>query len=235
MDRLTLQALRNAMVELSESKDILKNFIRINNGVSDQVDLDFYSFILKRALFIDEASSVFDSKDILNQLLSDLFDIVRYSSLQDYRPYYLSVRSFVENFIRFLENEPLSDNHITLTLLEKFKDDFSKPLSTGDGYAFIRSEYRVSSTIIHYHRTPTNSFNDIPTITIFFRNILESPVISRTERGALYERFSRLYKIMEKCLIFNHSDQIAAAFLRRSANLTWFIGKDNSKKVFASL
>lgn len=224
MNQLSLQALNSAKNELSESSLILREYLSRKKGCSDQIDFDFYAFILKRAFFIKEISLISSYSELLDQIVSDLFDLIRYSALQDYRPYYLSLRSFAENFVRLLENKQLSDDHITLNVLEQFRKDFSVILASGDGYSFIKSEYRISSKVIHFHQGSSKNSSNIPTLTFWFRSILTNSNLSAKQRGALYNRFIRLYKIMEKCFIYKYHEEILSSFVRKNLTLTWLIG-----------
>lgn len=223
LNQLSRQALNAAKNELDEADSIIQDFSKQRDFELDQVDSDFFSFVLKKTYFIKETSKAFPDVELFDQLISDLFDVIRYADSRDYRPYYLSVRSFCENFVRLLENQPLSTNHITLSVLEQFKNDYEQILSSGDGYPFLRSEYRISSTIIHYHKIkPTKS--DFQTITKRLQNILSNPIVDPNKRGRLYERFMRLYKIMELCYIVKFPEQITMSFLRRTILLKWLIG-----------
>lgn len=224
LNLLSRQALNAAKNELDEADSIILDFSKQRDFELDQIDSDFFSFVLKKTYFIKETSKAFPDIELFDQLISDLFDVIRYAASRDYRPYYLSVRSFSENFVRLLENQPLSANHITLSVLEQFKNDYAQILSKGDGYPFLRSEYRISSTIIHYHKIrPTRS--DFQTITRRLQTILLNPIVNPNKRGRLYERFIRLYKMMELCYISKFPEQIYMSFFRRTILLEWLIGE----------
>lgn len=203
MNRLSQESLIRSKMELEESYKCVVNFSKIYDFYIQDCDISFFRYVLKKALLFKNISGTTIQKDILNQMVSDLIDLIKYTILQDRRPFYLSLRSFCENSIRLVENNPLSAEHITLNVINSFIGH-SDGILTKDDIAFLKSEYRSASTVIHFH----NEFNDLH----YYLNSLLSK--SSKDFGS-YNRFFRLYKIIETMLINTHPDMFYYSFIRR--------------------
>lgn len=202
-------------MELEHSYKYVISFSEVYGFHIQNYDKSFFRYVLKKALFFKNISGTAIQEDILNQMVSDLIDLIKYTILQDRRPFYLSLRSFCENSIRLVENNPLSNEHITLNVIESFIEH-SKGILTQDDIAFLKSEYRNSSTVIHFH-------NDSNSLNHYLKSLL-----SRSPRDfKSYDRFFRLYKILELMLINVHPDMLYYSFIRRLVVLK-YLTSDNT-------
>ncbi|MCG0630878.1 MULTISPECIES: hypothetical protein [Lactobacillaceae] len=219
MNRLSREVLIKSKVDLSESTELINKFAITHNFKITQEDADFFQFILKKTLFLKMVCLSGNQNEIRNQMVSDLIEMIKYTVLTDKRPYYLSLRSFSENYIRLLENTPFSNDHITLNVIESFFEHNTAVIDQ-TAYSFFKSEYRVASTVIHYHDTTTD-------LKQFVSTLLESS----SKDTKTYERFTRLYAILELAFINQMGETIYFSFTRRLVVLKYLL----SKKSFQSI
>lgn len=202
-------------MELEDSYKYVISFSETYDFHIQDCDKSFFKYVLKKALFLKNIYGTTAQKDILNQMVSDLIDLIKYTILQDRRPFYLSLRSFCENAIRLVENNPLSNEHITLNVINSFIEH-SRGILTQSDISFLKSEYRNASTIIHFH-------NDYNGLNYYLKSLLSK---SSKDFGS-YDRFFRLYKMLELMLINIHPDMIYYSFTRRLVVLK-YLTSDNT-------
>ncbi|MCG0908242.1 hypothetical protein [Lactiplantibacillus plantarum] len=219
MNRLSQEVLIKSKNDLSKSNDLITAYAKIHGFEITQADESFFRFVLKKALFLKTICLSGNQNEIRSQMVSDLIEMIKYTILTDKRPYYLSLRSFTENYVRLLENTPLSNDHITLNVIESFFTHNDSVINQ-TAYSFFKSEYRVASTIIHYHDTTDD-------LKQFVSALLE-PSLKDT---GTYERFTRLYKILESAFINQMSEDIFFSFTRRLVVLKYLISEKSFQNI----
>lgn len=217
---------------ISQSLNIFEDYLSERNVVLSQSEENLYAFILKKALLfkyvlINSKDKV--KRDIYTQLISDYINIIKFSVMIENRALFLTIRSLIENYIRLVRNTNLSEDHITLNVMEAFRDEFqeNKVLSKDD-YSLIRNMYKEASTEIHADIL-SNRNNDDVNMSMYINSVMQKKYDFHTNFKNLNKVLNvlqRVINLLQNCYVYSFKPDLANAFYREYSVLGYLTNKN---------
>lgn len=218
-DEIIISEIKQLKCEIDEFMSELSKYT-ISSGlpILKKSDLDFFSFLSKQIVFLKNIY-ISNNDRRLKVLVSDYYNFIICVIKNHYRYAYVNERSIIENYIRYITETKIEDDHITnnsfVVLREKhYKFDFND-----DEFALIKSEYAMSCGYIH-----GSIILDDRLAYIFEECIAnEQPIKNKNK---YYDRIKKMIKTFNKMIISEQSEFISSVFHRRKSILGYLIGKD---------
>lgn len=228
VSRLQLFGENSARENVNSALLELEAFFRsVRHTNPSQLETDFFRLILKKTIFwnyilLNENNA--DLQNYMNQLVSDLIDLLKYLILNDERPLFLISRSLIECYVRLLENINLENDHITLNVLNKFKDDFQNKVISVDEYSLIKELYSVSSATIHAGYLDGN-------LSHFIADHLDPQKITTHREKQLFRLHRKVLFALEKCFVDKYTNKVFSSFYREFNILAYLTNKGTQQAV----
>lgn len=181
-----------------------------------QNDRDFFIFISKRIIFFKTINLTDTPLYTIKVLISDMYNLILTIINNEKRYIYLNERSIIENYTRLVLNSNLENDHITVNLFDKIKNNYST-IFTNDIFSLIKNEYRIACSYIHGGNSLESSL-----ISYFNECIAANECL--TERYKYYDRFKKIIQCYDKIFIYTHGFLIDVAFHRRKSVLGYLLG-----------
>lgn len=221
LNKISKQNIAREKENLTSALDSLNEYSISNRKIQlSQSERDGFTYLLKSATFWKRMLND-NGNSYYNQMISDFINVPKFLILGEKRALDLTCRSIIENYIRIIEHSYMSDNHVTLNVMESFRDhQLAKRLITQTDYSKIKNLYTISSTMIH-----GNIAGSEVTISRLITDELFPNQLEQIEISSILNNVKDVINIMRKCFIHEYYIDVFNAFYREATILEFLTNK----------